>query len=82
MSQRDVVRIFETLTRTQFQLQNVENAALEAQYNQTEDSVARTFAALMLLCGARSEFAIAPGAEWVQNPLTTASQFAKRVVSA
>jgi NADH dehydrogenase len=80
LSQCDVVRIFESVTRAKFELQHVETAALEAQYAQPDDPVARTFAALMLLCGVRDEYAIPPGTEWVQGPLKTARQFAEQVV--
>jgi len=82
LSQRDVVRIFEELLRETFTLEVVEKAALEAQYEQREDPVGRTYAALMLLCGARDEYVLSPPTEWVTGPLVSAREFAEGVVSA
>jgi uncharacterized protein YbjT (DUF2867 family) len=61
VSQRDVVRVFEELTGARFDVEVVDATALAAQVEQPGDSLARSFAALMLLCGVRHEYAVAPG---------------------
>ena len=84
VSQRDVIGIFEELTNAQFNVENVDAGLLATQLEQPGDSLARSFAALMLLGGVRDEYALASDAlaGVMEIELTSARTFVERIVGA
>jgi uncharacterized protein YbjT (DUF2867 family) len=62
MSRLDGVRLFEELTGAPFRLDTIPAEALEAQCAARADPLEWSFAAMMLSCGVREEFALGPEA--------------------
>jgi uncharacterized protein YbjT (DUF2867 family) len=83
LSQRDMVAHFERLTGRAFAIETVPADALEQQAR-SGDSLGRSFAALMLLCGAREDYRIDRSAldGLVDLDWTTAQAFADATVTA
>ena len=84
VSQRDVLGIFEELTNARFNVESIDAGLLATQLEQPGDSLARSFAALMLLGGARDEYALASDAlaGVVDLELTSARAFVEQLVAA
>jgi uncharacterized protein YbjT (DUF2867 family) len=84
LSQRDVLSLFEELTCSRFQVENIDAAALTSQAEPPGDALSRSFAALMLLCGASDEYAVGLGAlsGLVEMDFVNARTFARGAVAA
>jgi len=83
LSQRDVIALCERAAGRRFELEEVPEAALRAQYESAIDALEKSFAALMLCCSTgepqRLDNACLRGI--LSEPLTSAQTFAKRASS-
>ena len=80
LSPLDVVRIFEKLSGTHFQVQHVPVDALEQQMAAAPDDMQRSFAALMLACAAGDEIPMAGVLKRYPVQLTSVADYAQRVL--
>ena len=81
VTQREAIRAFEQAAGRAFQVQEIPEQALEAQYEGATDPMQRTFAALML--GAARGHDVVAGDVLTKFPIkmTTVQEFAKRVAT-
>jgi uncharacterized protein YbjT (DUF2867 family) len=80
LSARDAVRIFEDVTGTAFAVTEVPVEALRAQYEGASDSLARSFAAMMLAAAEGSRLDPGPATKVIPLPeRATVRQYAERV---
>jgi uncharacterized protein YbjT (DUF2867 family) len=83
LSVRDVVAIFEDVTRSPFALDEVPVHVLREQYDRATDSLDRTFAALMLNCAQGTPLDPEPAVEILPLPArVSVREYAERVASA
>lgn len=81
LSQREAIRAFEEAAGRAFQVQEIPEQALEAQWQGATDPMQRTFAALMLACARGHEVAAADVLEKFPIRMTTVREFAERTAS-
>ncbi len=83
LSQREVVKIFEELGKAPFQLEEVPEAALVAQYENAPDPMAKSFGGLMLTAARGSKMDLRPSLEVFKFPRrASVRDYAKRVLNA
>jgi uncharacterized protein YbjT (DUF2867 family) len=81
LTQREAIRAFEQAAGRTFQVQEIPEQALEAQYQGATDPVQRTFAALMLGAARGHEVPMGEVLERFPIKMTTVREFAERVAS-
>jgi uncharacterized protein YbjT (DUF2867 family) len=83
LSQRDVVRIFEEIGGQPFALEEVPEAALQAQYDGAADPMQKSFAALMLTAARGTRMDLGPALDALPLPRrASVRDYARRVLSA
>jgi uncharacterized protein YbjT (DUF2867 family) len=81
LTQREAIRAFEEAAGRSFQVQEIPEQALEAQWQGATDPMQRTFAALMLACARGHEVAAPDLLEKFPIKMTTVREFAERTAS-
>jgi uncharacterized protein YbjT (DUF2867 family) len=81
LSQREAIRAFEEAAGRAFQVQEIPEQALEAQWQGATDPMQRTFAALMLACARGHEVSVTDVLEKFPIKMTTVREFAERTAS-
>jgi uncharacterized protein YbjT (DUF2867 family) len=82
ISQRDAVRIFEEAFGKKFDVVEVPEAALEAQYDSPQNPWDKTFAGLMLGCARGFDSGLQPPFDKFPMHMTTPREYARRMASA
>ena len=82
VTQREAIRAFEQAAGRSFQVQEIPEHALEAQWQQATDPVQRTFAALMLGAARGHDAGAADVLEKFPMKMTTVREFAERTATA
>lgn len=79
ISQRDMVAMFEAVLEERFRSETVDEGALQRQCEDGPDALSKSFAALMLLCGALGDFRVNNEnlKGLVDFPFLSAEQFAR-----
>jgi uncharacterized protein YbjT (DUF2867 family) len=81
VTQREAIRAFEQAAGRAFQVQEIPEQALEAQYEGATDPMQRTFAALMLGAARGHEVPMQPVLEKFPIKMTTVREFAERAAA-
>jgi uncharacterized protein YbjT (DUF2867 family) len=81
LTQREAIRAFEEAAGRAFQVQEIPEQALEAQWQGATDPMQRTYAALMLGCARGHEVPAADVLEKFPIRMTTVREFAERTAS-
>jgi hypothetical protein len=81
LTQREAIRAFEEAAGRAFQVQEIPEQALEAQWQGATDPMQRTYAALMLACARGHEVPAADVLEKFPIKMTTVREFAERTAS-
>jgi uncharacterized protein YbjT (DUF2867 family) len=79
VSQRDITTLFERMLGATFTIETIDRGTLEAQAASAPDTLSRSFAALMLLCGDREDFKLPDGmaVPLAELPRLSAEQFVR-----
>jgi uncharacterized protein YbjT (DUF2867 family) len=81
LTQREAIRALEEAAGRSFQVQEIPEQALEAQWQAATDPMQRTFAALMLACARGHEVSVADVLEKFPIKMTTVREFAARTAT-